>query len=1017
MQAFGPYTGRETVDFREAVEAGLFGIYGQTGSGKSTIFSAMTFALFGQAAKAEQEASTLRADGAEADVPTEVEFVFDIADRRYVVRRRPEQRRPKQRGAGETADAHEAWLFDATGMALDEIREDNPGRIIQEKKVGAVGHAIEDILGYGAHQFRQIVLLPQGRFEAFLAADTKARLGILRDLFDVSLYRKLAAKLKTDAEAAERQFRSDHEVFVRRLSAEGFESLEQLQSGIATGDEAHKALQLVENQRREERKQAQTSLENTRIVDGLFARAARTQVELTALQKRLEEFDELERGMRAAEQAQRLLDVEDQVVRASEEQQEAQDEHAKAVLKVEDANQNAKRAASALAIEEAGASEILALQREIDALKRNCLTLEKAAGVRTSVQEASQQLDLSHEAAVEAEAKLSDLERGRDELIYGLKAERNVESERTAFRRTISELEEVIKLSNAFEVAEREVQAALARSEKRQETYETAVGDANAAATAHQRAEDALSLAQAFHLAGKLHVGEPCPVCGSLEHPNMASNNSEHAGLDATFRETKAAWERALTTKHDAQSQVAVALEVVKERRARLAEMAHPAGDIEVLKVDREIAVTALQSLGVAIDVPASELRLEALGAEIANSQISCKALRDKAQLVEGQLTSVRAKLEAMLDDVPENLRDAASLHRIVQDREEEMRVREERRLNATELAARTREGALAASKDVEALSRTLSDRHKRLAHLVAEFASRLEQAQLTDGEFQALKPKIASIDEDRANVDSYRLALHAATGNARSAAEAIIGLELPQLPPLEDALHVAEIALQSAQEARAAAGAKLEQMHKLFSDLSETVIRLEKLQKESGPLRELSGLLNSQNALNLDIETYAIGAMFDQVLVAANLRLQPMSSGRYSLERAVEGAGRGRRGLGILVHDIYTGKSRSTSTLSGGEGFIAALALALGLADVVESVSGKVRLDTIFIDEGFGSLDSENGAGTLDQVLQALGALAKQKRAVGVISHVQIVQEAIPNGFYIRKDLSGSYIEPKGVM
>ena len=153
---------------------------------------------------------------------------------------------------------------------------------------------------------------------------------------------------------------------------------------------------------------------------------------------------------------------------------------------------------------------------------------------------------------------------------------------------------------------------------------------------------------------------------------------------------------------------------------------------------------------------------------------------------------------------------------------------------------------------------------------------------------------------------------------------------------------------------------------------------------------------------------------MFDQVLQAANLRLQPMSSGRYSLEREFEGKGGGRRGLGICVHDIHTGKARATATLSGGETFIAALSLALGLSDIVESVSGHIRLDTIFIDEGFGSLDTDNDTGTLDQVLQTLQDLVGDNRAVGLISHVQLVQHAIPNGFTIKKTATGSHVEAR---
>ncbi|NKC05006.1 SMC family ATPase [Ochrobactrum haematophilum] len=291
MQAFGPYSEQETIDFRDAVDAGLFGIYGQTGSGKSTIFSAMTFALFGEAAKAEQETPSLRSDNADANRPTEVEFVFDIADRRYVVRRRPEQSRPKQRGNGETRDPHEAWLFDATGMALDDITPERPGKVIEEKKVGPVGKAIEDLLGYGADQFRQIVLLPQGRFEAFLAADTKARLGILRDLFDVSLYRRLAARMKADAEAVERQFRTEREVFARRLNAEGFESLDALKSGIEESETSYSDLAKVEINQREAQKKAYAALEAAKALDRLFETAIKASNEVTALQQQASEID------------------------------------------------------------------------------------------------------------------------------------------------------------------------------------------------------------------------------------------------------------------------------------------------------------------------------------------------------------------------------------------------------------------------------------------------------------------------------------------------------------------------------------------------------------------------------------------------------------------------------------------------------------------------------------------------------------------------------------------------------
>ena len=188
---------------------------------------------------------------------------------------------------------------------------------------------------------------------------------------------------------------------------------------------------------------------------------------------------------------------------------------------------------------------------------------------------------------------------------------------------------------------------------------------------------------------------------------------------------------------------------------------------------------------------------------------------------------------------------------------------------------------------------------------------------------------------------------------------------------------------------------------------------RLRQLEKETGPLRALADAFSGQNEMNTALESFAIGAMFDQVLQAANLRLEPMTSGRYRLERDVESAGgRIKRGLDIRVHDIETGRPRDLSTLSGGETFIAALSLALGLSDIVEASHGAIRLDTIFIDEGFGSLDTENDSGTLDSVLQVLQDIVGASRAVGLISHVPLVQQAVPNGFTVLKGVGGSSIE-----
>ncbi|MDR9809684.1 SMC family ATPase [Rhizobium hidalgonense] len=1014
MQAFGPYAGREVVDFRNAMEAGLFGIYGQTGSGKSTIFSAMTFALFGQAAKVEQDAPTLRCDSADEDLPTEVEFVFDIADKRYVVRRRPEQRRPKQRGTGETRDAHEAWLFNATGLALDAITPDNPGKVIEEKKVALVGKAIEELLGYGAHQFRQIVLLPQGRFEAFLAADTKARLAILRDLFDVSLYRSLAASLKADAETSERKFREERAILAGRLQLEGFESLDALKYGIATADGDLRALQRIEDEQRARLKQNQTALEGARVVEALFQAAERAKSDLETLANKSQEIETIELRYRAAEKTASLLAFEELVTQAEQDLQIAVGAHTTAEERSVAAAQEAEAASISHQDEEASAHEIGALAREVEILARHQISLEKSREAAVAAEMADIKLTLARRTLQTGTDHLAALSKKRRDGSEGLKTARLLEAQRSILERRLATLEVSLRLAENVEKAEQDVAISLRQIEGLTDKHRGLASASSEARLDFDHAERRLSDVQALYLAQKLQPGEPCPVCGATHHPDPSIGSVEHAGLDIAFRGAREELDRLQSAERDAYTELASARCILTERESRLAalERAEPPAE---LREDILTVKASLETLGPVIDIQRVESNLEWLDQELATEEAAHDKHRLAAQQAETDAASVGTLLAAMLAEIPAELRNREVLDATLRTKQQVLAQRENTHRAAGEALIKASEQALAARKDLEAAEEVLKDRQQRLTKARADFASRLAQANLTEDAYQTFKSAIVSIEQDRAAVETYRREVHAANDAARRAEDTIAGRERPNLSPLEDGVREVEGALQSAQGLRADAAARLGQLNKLLVELAETIERLDRAEAESGPLRELAALVDAKNPLNLDLETFAIGAMFDRVLTAANQRFGPMSNGRYRLERAAEGGGRGRRGLGIQVHDIHTGKPRPTTTLSGGEGFIAALALALGLADVVESANGKVRLDTIFIDEGFGSLDTENGTGTLDQVLQALNSLVNENRSVGLISHVPLVQEVIPNGFYVRKELSGSHIEHRG--
>ncbi len=1015
MQAFGPYAGREVIDFRDAVEAGLFGIYGQTGSGKSTIFSGMTFALFGEPARKGQEAPSLRSDHADPGMPTEVEFVFDVGEKRYLIIRRPEQKRPKQRGDGETLDKHEAWLFDATGIALDKIASAQPGRVIAEKKVNAVTAAVADILGYGPEQFRQIVLLPQGQFEAFLIAPTKDRLTILRKLFDVSLYRDLAVKVKTDAEAAERKVRNEREVCSQRLAAEGFESTDALTARISSISDEHGELLLQEEVCRSAVKTTQVALQGAQDIERRFMAADEAQQTLADLQSRAPEMAALTAKIRDAEKARGLLDVEAQVTSAAGEVNDAAEAHKEKQSRFEVAADKARQAAEIDETEKARSAEIDALRSEIEALRRHKDTITKSADIKAGCDDAAKKAKIAEKALGAAKQKLAELTEERRKQMDVLTTERRKQEQLHGIRTHLATLDMAHQNAVTYENAERALAETARKVSDLTSKHGLVTKSGLQARLAFEAAELRLAQVQAFHLAAKLRPGDPCPVCGATDHPLPATGQIQHVGLDQAFRDAKASWEKAQAVEREAERLLTAEQGVLQERRSQAEALQRPERNSAALRTEIEGRQKILDEFGPERDIPAMESTLAQMEQNIAEAEGERDSCQEASSCAITDEVAARARLDELLSAIPETLRDSESLVKAIIRKEEAVATRKTALDSAAEAATVTREAALSAQKELEATEQTLFDWQQPLDKAQQAFAERLRETGLTEDTFNSLKPAIDKVMSDRKVVEEYNTKLRTTQEENQKATQAVEGMDRPDLQSFADALRRVEDQLTAAMEARAKTGAQLEHLRKLHNDLAESLRRLDEMETTTGPMRNLAALFDAKNPLNLDLETFAIGAMFDQVLDAANLRLSPMSIGRYSFERETEGAGRGRRGLGILVFDIYTGKARPTSTLSGGETFIAALALALGLADVIESASGKVRLDTIFIDEGFGSLDTENGTGTLDQVLQVLSSLVSQNRAVGLISHVPLVQEAIPNGFYVRKDVVGSRIEVRG--
>lgn len=1015
LQAFGPFATTEIVDFRSALETGLFGIYGQTGAGKSTLFSAMSFALFGAPTKTDQEPRSLRSDHAAPDLPTEVEFVFELGAKTYLIRRRPAQERPKARGEGTTEDAAEASLFDVTGIPVDTLGQSQSGRVIAEKKVSLVGQHIEALLGYGADQFRQIVLLPQGKFETFLAAKTDARVEILRDLFDVKIYRDLATRLKEEASEAERALRDQRALYVARLEERGFESAEALELGISAAEAKVEEKQGIQQIAEAANEAARKALTEGEQIEKAFAAVDTARQALDDLEAKTGEVDALARRVEAVSNALQARDLETAWHNAKHDGRLAVDAVSNAEAELNTADGAKKEAA--LKLVEVQSDEERRKQVQADLTKLEAIESQagQAAVLQNAFDEAATDEASAKKALTEAVEARERLQSQRDATDLALEQARKTEAVRGKLSDELAE----VNRERVKAAAHAKAQGVVADAERKVEAASSELvtkTDAEQAAAANLTdAEVRLSRTQAIILAEKLTEGAPCPVCGSHDHPAPAHGAPEQSGLTEAFRNAQAEVRTAAEARVRAETELGNCRTWLDEKKRALDEQERPERTMSELEAEITRLEGAIATLGEAVDLDAMSEHLADLKRKVTEAEAAEATARTASGQAEIALAGARAKRDAVVEALPEGVRTPEAVVARREALQREQRQLSEAQKVATQKDRAASEALTRAQEQLEAAKRASNAQAQRVERAQGDFGARLAEVGLDKAGYEACEAHFPTLDTDRKTVSDHREGLIAARTTWQNATAACADHERPDLPPLQLALDNASQELNAANDGLSSSRTDVSSLTNFKKSLAEALAETERLESETGPLRGLADLANGKNDFKMTLETFAIGAMFDQVLEAANMRLDPMTRGRYRLARGLEASGgRGKRGLEIEVFDINTGKARPTATLSGGETFIAALALALGLADVVESLSGKIRMDTIFIDEGFGSLDTENGAGTLDQVIQVLAALTEGSRAVGLISHVGLVQEAIPHGFYVRSTPSGSRVEER---
>lgn len=1024
MDAVGPFPGHEVIDFEAFSDAGRFLLSGPTGAGKSTIIDAIVFALYGKVSGGRDSSdSRIRSRYASEQAKTEVELIFSTSSGNYKVRRQPAYERVKKNGKGVTKQNAKAWLF-----KLDEqLRE------VSEPltKTSDVGTEITRIVGLSREQFTQTVVLPQGKFAQFLRSTSKDRQDLLQELFGTAIFEDLqldlverARKVKKNQEALDATLRANLGVLASLLDEAPqldparclvyepvpevdceFDPLETawdsrfeplapwLERNQRCANLEVSALREQEDKLRSEfayqrdlAARQERYLTLTKEHEQLVAQGPAQRQRLAQIQA-LQALSDLKPWHEQLKQAQQAV-AQRQLSQALALEQLESDERAQAVLQPLD-----YRGAQALSVQLTAQVAALSPQVELEA---------GLAGRRRDLQTKTQ----AHESA---SAKLAQGRERENQLPTQIASKQELLEQLNEQAATLptaqlaqEQATQTLKLAKAHEQLVKDHQ----RARKLQQLVALELKQAS---QRHKHMLEQWLSQSALNLAQNLVAGEPCPVCGATEHPAPATQGGENISQEQL--------DQALEEVNEAQEELSQASERVTKLAAQLEAQPcqlSPAQAREQLQ-EAKAALTAAQQ--------ASE-QASSCKAQIAKLNAQLEALRADNQAAQARLAGDAKEIQLLGEKIDA---DAASLSC---EGFESVAAKVE---YLSQLAAALEQLANAAQE--------LDQCKKRAQQAADSFTAQWAQASANFA-YHSAKPAApaptdpAETEPTQAEPTQDTSATNAQEGYAQ-ACQDFAGLDLAALkatsasyekslsinqaalaelegieltpPPLEQTqgqLEQAQAKTQACQTYASTWQAFAGQVNAQLAKLNELLARRSKASDKDGQLLALASAANGDNQARLTLSAWVLQAHFRQVLVFANERLGVIGAGRYELINvdSEEDTRQQKQGLGLAVVDHLSGTTRSPRTLSGGESFYVSLALALALADVVATQNGGIEMNTLFIDEGFGSLDE----GTLAEVMDVLSALHSGGRVVGIVSHVSELKRAIPAAVEVRPLLGG---------
>lgn len=938
VTGFGPYADRTEIPMDKLGRSGLYLITGDTGAGKTTIFDAITFALYGEASGENREPNMLRSKYAKPETPTEVELTFSYGDKVYKIKRNPEYERPALRGSGMTRQMANAELTYPDGRVLTKRTE--------------VNAAIKEIIGVDRKQFSQIAMIAQGDFQKLLFADTKERQGIFREIFHTKNFQFLQERLKEESGKINKQCelsRNSVKQYVEGLQWEDSDML-SLDVEKAKGNQSpiKEVVELVEKLLQQDGQKEQQMNDRIRAMEE----------QLTVINERIgkaEEYEKAREGLRKAQiEKEQLFPRKAQLEEAVKKEQEQ--------------------------------------KPKLESLKRQLVLLEEQFDLYDEFEQKQQEFKHADRQLVGGNAELNQNTEAIQELaekITALTEEyQSYEQAGVQKERLNRELEKAVEykkvlkqLQNTliqYETAGRELTEA-------QQTYVQTLQDSREKRQEYDKLNQAYLDEQAGLLAEHLTEGMPCPVCGSSTHPAPAQKSTQ-APTAAQLKTAKQEAELAERKATQASSAAGSKKGVVQTQWENI--------EKQILEFVEESQIRkAFHRIASRDDSSKKELRLYEIS-----------SLKETVLLEMKQQDSVLEDWKQQMKEADKKIERRALLETMLQ----ECRKQQEALRQRCDTVKETLTVATVRKQELGEQITKIKEKLKYETKSMAE-AEKKKLEQEKQSMEQAMEQANSALADCEKTLTQWETRIQQWKQQLESALQVDVEQEKEQRTILT--------------EQKQAVTERMKEIHARRTNNADALKNIQSkskdLEKQEETWKWVSALSNTANGNisgkeKIMLETYIQMTYFERIIARANTRLMIMSQGQYELKRRVVTDNNQRQsGLELNVIDHYNGTERSVKTLSGGEAFQASLSLALGLSDEVQSSAGGIRFDTMFVDEGFGSLDEES----LRQAIRALAELTDGNRLVGIISHVAELKERIDKQIVVTKEKSGgSRIEMTGI-